>query len=128
MILLDSSPANPYALPVAEKPRRWQLYLLFIFILVASLFSLRDTYLAPALSEKEFVALYVEVVRLQSCLTDKPEEAKAQTKEFLKRAGVAQEQVERFIAKVNRKPERWVVIWEKINKELEKDSTLLKNR
>lgn len=120
-------------MPVPEKTRRWKLYALFALILFVSIFFLRDTYWLPTLSEKEFMALYVEVTRLQARLADKPEEASAQTKEFLKQAGVTKEQVERFIVKVNRTPERWVKIWDKIVRELEKasparDSTLLKNR
>ena len=125
---LDSYRPNSYALPVPEKTQRWKLYLLFALILLISVFFLRDTYWLPTLSEKEFIALYVEVARLQARLADQPEEADAQTQGFLKQAGVTKEQIERFMAKVNRTPERWVIIWEKITKELEKDSTLLKNR
>ncbi len=77
--------------------------------------------------------MYVEVARLQARLADKPEEASVQTKEFLKQAGITKEQIERFTAKVNRTPERWVKIWEIVVKELEKvsparDTTLLKSR
>lgn len=104
------------------------MYALFAFILVVSIFFLRDSYWRTTLSEREFVALYVEVVRLQSRLADKPEEAKKQTREFLKRAGVTEEQVNRFMEQANKKPERWAKIWEEINKELGKDTTLLKNR
>ena len=104
------------------------MYALFAFILIVSVFFLRDSYWRTALSEREFVALYVEVVRLQSRLADKPKEAKAQTGEFLKRAGVTEEEMNRFVEQVNKKPERWAKIWEKINKELEKDTTLLKNQ
>ena len=118
---------------MAEKSSRWQLYALFGFILILSVFFLRDTYWQTTLTEQEFVALYVEVVRLQSKLADKPEEAKAQTKELLRRAGVTEEQLERFIALQNRAPERWAKIWEKIVKVLVKasparDTTLPKNR
>ena len=111
-----------------EKTHRWKLYLLFALILLISVFFLRDTYWLPTLTEKEFVALYVEVTRLQARLADRSEEADAQTQEFLKQAGVTKEQIERFMAKVNRTPERWVIIWERTTKELEKDSKLLKNR
>ncbi len=104
------------------------MYALFAFILIVSVFFLRDTYWQTTLTEREFVALYVEVVRLQSRLADKPEEARAQTREFLRRAGVGEEEMERFIALQNRKPERWAKIWEKIVKEIEKDTTLPKNR
>ena len=113
---------------MAEKATRWKLYVLFAFILIASVFFLRDTYWRTTLSEREFIALYVEVVRLQSGLADKPEEAKDQTGEFLRRAGATEEEMRRFIEQVDKKPERWAKIWEKINKELEKDTTLLKNR
>jgi hypothetical protein len=120
LVCLDSPFAIPYAFPVAEKASRWKLYALFAFVLVVSLFFLRDTYWQTTLTEREFVALYVEVVRLQSRLADKPEEARAQTKEFLHRAGVGEEEIERFITFQNKKPERWAKIWEKIVKELEK--------
>lgn len=132
-VKLDSPPLNPYAFSVAEKAPRWKLYALFGFVLVITVFFLRDTYWQTTLTEREFMALYVEVVRLQSRLADKPEEARAQTKEFLRRAGVTEEEIERFIALQNRTPERWAKIWEKIVKELEKarparDATLPKNR
>lgn len=109
------------------------MYALFAFILLVSVFFLRDSYWQTTLSEREFIALYVEVVRLESRLTDKPKEAKTQTREFLKRAGVTEKEMNRFIEQVNKKPERWAKIWEKVNKELEKasparDTTLLKNR
>ncbi len=104
------------------------MYLLFAFILLISIFFLRDSYWQTTLSEREFVALYVEVVRLESRLSDKPKEARAQTREFLNRAGVTEKEMNRFIGQVNKKPERWAKIWEKINKELEQDSTLLKSR
>lgn len=111
-----------------EKTPRRKLYLLVGLIAVVSVFLLRDTYWQTGLSEREFIALYVEVTRLQSRLADRPEEASKQTREFLQRAGVTEEQVSRFIEQVNKKPEGWAKIWEKINRELGKDSTLLKSR
>lgn len=113
---------------VAEKVPRWKLYALFAFILVVSVFFLRDSYWQTTLSEREFIALYVGVVRLQSRLSDKPKESKAQTREFLRRAGVTEAQVNRFVEQMNKKPEKWTGIWDKISKELAKDATLLKNR
>ncbi len=100
----------------------------FAFILLVSVFLLRDSYWQTALSEREFIALYVEVVRLQSRLADKPKEARTQTNEFLQRAGVTEEQVNRFMEQLNKNPEKWAKIWEKISKELEKDTTLPKSR
>ena len=120
-------------MPVAEKVPRWKLYALFVFILLVSVFFLRDSYWQTALSEKEFVTLYVEGVQLQARLSDQPAQARAETSKMLERAGVTEEQVNRFIEQTNKKPEKWAAIWERINKELEKaspagDSTLLKNR
>ncbi|MGH8004118.1 MAG: hypothetical protein ACRECJ_05290 [Limisphaerales bacterium] len=131
--MLDSSFLNPYALAVAEKSSRWKLYALFAFILLVSVFFLRDSYWQTALSEREFINLYVEAVKLQTRLADQPEKARAETRKVLKRTGVTKEQVNQFIEQVNKKPDRWAKIWEKINKELEKaspagDTTLPKNR
>jgi len=113
---------------MAEKGSRWKLYALVVFILFVSVFFLRDTYWQTSLSEQEFLALYVGVIRLQYRLADKPEEAKKQTKAFLQRAGVTEEEVNRFIEQVNKKPEKWAEVWEKINTELDKDTMLPKNR
>lgn len=113
---------------VAENVPRWKLYTLFAFILIGSIFFLRDSYWQTTLSEKEFVKLYVEVVKLQTQLADQPVKTRTETKKLLDRAGVTEEEMNRFIEQVNKKPERWAKIWEKINKELEQDTTLLKNQ
>jgi len=109
------------------------LYAFFAFILIVFVFFLRDSYWQTTLSEKEFVKLYVEVVKLQTRLADQPVKARMETTKLLDRSGVTEEQVNRFVEQVNKKPEKWAEIWEKINKELEKasparDTTLLKNR
>ncbi len=116
-----------------EKASRWRLTFLFILLVIVAVFFLRDTYWQTALSEREFVDLYVEVVQLQTQLSDQPMKARMETKKILKREGVTEEQLNRFIEQFNKKPERWVKIWEKINKELEKagpagDTTLPKSR
>ena len=113
-------------------PRR-KIYLFVLLFAIVSVFFLRDTYWQAPLSEKEFVRLYVEAVKRQTRMTGQPLNARTETKKVLERMGVTEEQVNHFIDQVNKKPERWGKIWEKINKELEKaspakDSTLPKNR
>lgn len=126
--LLDSPPLNLYACPVPENASRRRLYLLVALLAIVSVFFLRDTYRQTALTEGDFVRLYVEVVNLQTRLADQPLKARMETEQILDSAGVTEEQLNRFIAEINKKPEKWVGIWEKINKELEKDSILPKNR
>ena len=128
MAWLDSPWANPYAWPVPEKMPRRKLYLLAALIAVISVFFLRDSYWQSALSEREFVVLYVEVVKLQTRWAGQPVKARTETRKFLEREGVGEGQLETFMQEVNKKPERWAQIWEKINKELEKDSIPPKNR
>jgi len=113
---------------VPEKAPRWRLTFLFILLVVVAVFFLRDTYWQIALSEREFVDLYVEVVKRQTQLSDQPMKARAETKKILQRERVSEEQLNRFIEQINKKPEKWAKIWEKINKELEKETTLPKNR
>ena len=127
-ILLDSLPLNLYACPVPENVPRRRLYLLVALLAIVSVFFLRDTYWQAALTENDFVRLYVEVIRLQTSLAGQPINARTETRKFLEREGASEEQLNRFIEQVSKKPERWAKIWEKINKELEKDSILPKNR
>jgi len=120
-------------LAVAEKGSRWKLYAFLALILIFPLFFLRDSYLQTTLSEREFVKLYAEVVKLQARLADQPMKAQSETKKMLDSAGVTEEQMNRFIERVSEKPEKWAEIWEKINWELAKaspakDTTLPKNR
>lgn len=125
---LDSPPLNLYDCPVQENAPRQRLYLLVALLAIVSVFFLRDTYWQAALTEGDFVQLYVEVVKLQTRLADQPMKARTETRKILDSAGVTEEQLNRFVAEINKKPEKWVGIWEKINKELEKDSILPKNR
>lgn len=111
-----------------EKAPHWRLAFLFILLVIVPVFFLRDTYWQTALSEREFVKVYVEVVKLQTRFPNQPLKARAETKKMLDNAGVTEEQVNRFIERVSVKPEKWAEIWEKINKELERDATLPKNR
>lgn len=96
-------------------------------LIVVSVFLLRDTHRRP-LSEKEFVDLYVEVVKLQTRLADRPLEARKKTRALLDQAGVNEEGMNRFAERINKDPEHWVEIWDKITKELAADTTLPRNR
>jgi hypothetical protein len=113
---------------VPENVPRRRLYLLVALLAIVSVFFLRDTYRQAALTEGDFVQLYVEVVKLQTRLANQPMKARTETRKILDSAGVSEEQLNRFVAEINKKPEKWVGIWGKINKELEKDSILPKNR
>ncbi|MCI0406068.1 MAG: hypothetical protein L0Z48_10075 [candidate division Zixibacteria bacterium] len=116
-----------------EKSPRRKLYLLVALLAIISVFFLRDSYWQFALNEDEFIRLYAEVVKLQTRLADQPLKARLETERILDSAGATEAQLNRFIEQMNKEPERWVKIWEKINKELEKagpagDATLPKNR
>jgi hypothetical protein len=112
---------------VPENVPRRRLYLLVALLAIVSVFFLRDSYWPLGLSEEEFVRLYIGVVKAQTRLADQPLKARKETERILDSAGMTEEQLNRFIVEINKKPEKWVGIWEKINKELQKDSILPKN-
>ncbi len=64
----------------------------------------------------------MEVVQLQNRWASQPLKARTETRKLLEREGVSEEQLNRFMEKVNKKPESWAKIWERIDKELEKVS------
>jgi DNA repair ATPase RecN len=70
--------------------------------------------------EDKFVELYIKLSLIHEKYKYNPPELEKEKQKILDENNITMQDVEKFIKKYKKKPEKWVKLWEKINQELER--------
>jgi hypothetical protein len=83
---------------------------------------LQKVRLSSGLSEDKFVKVYVQLSIARETLAFDTLKWQEEREGIFKQSGVSPEELDRFVARCNRNPQRWIRIWRRIVEEIKKSS------
>ena len=89
-----------------------------VIIIVLGIVLLRNP--GPPIPEEKFVDLYIKLSLIHEKYKYNPTELEKEKKRILEEYKITMEDVDEFIKEYKKKPEKWVKLWEKINRELDR--------
>jgi hypothetical protein len=93
------------------------LLLIILFVIFVGLKT------SSKLSEDKFVEVYVQTSIVSEIYDTDPAKLEQERKKILEKYNVTQEEIDLFIKKYNKNPEKWARVWEKIVRRLEEEKT-----
>ena len=106
---------------------RSKLFIIGVLILCLLVFLWLLVLRSPSeLSEDEFVEIYVQLSIATGMFAPDTLKLEEEKKRIFEQSGVTQDEIDRFINRLNQKPQEWVRVWKKIVEKLEEKRQNLK--
>jgi DNA repair ATPase RecN len=89
-----------------------------VIVVIVGIILVRSS--SPTMPQEKFVELYIKLSLAHEKYKYNPRKLEEEKQRILQESKVTMGDVDKFIKEYKKKPEKWVELWEKINRELER--------